>query len=67
LTVIDYLRILLNARLATMDERGASAVEYALMAAAIAVAIVGVTGAFVITLHAVFRGACGKSADTGTC
>jgi pilus assembly protein Flp/PilA len=64
--VLTYLRILLQARLARMDERGASAVEYALMAAAIAVAIVGVTGAFVIVLHTVFQGTCNKNAASGT-
>jgi pilus assembly protein Flp/PilA len=40
--VIDYLRIMLNARLAKMDERGASAVEYGLLVAGIAAVIVGI-------------------------
>ena len=40
--VLDYLRIMLNARLAKMDERGASAVEYGLLVAGIAAVIVGI-------------------------
>ena len=39
--MLDYLRIMLNARLAKMDERGASAVEYGLLVAGIAAVIVG--------------------------
>ena len=39
--MFDYLRIMLNARLAKMDERGASAVEYGLLVAGIAAVIVG--------------------------
>ena len=38
--MLDYLRIMLNARLAKMDERGASAVEYGLLVAGIAAVIV---------------------------
>jgi pilus assembly protein Flp/PilA len=38
--MIEYLRIALNARLAKMDERGASAVEYGLLIAGIAALIV---------------------------
>ena len=38
--MLDYLRIMLNARLAKMDERGASAVEYGLLIAGIAALIV---------------------------
>ena len=40
--MLDYLRIMLNARLAKMDERGASAVEYGLLVAGIAAVIVAV-------------------------
>ena len=40
--MLDYLRIMLNARLAKMDERGASAVEYGLLVAGIAAVIVGI-------------------------
>ncbi|MDN4172969.1 Flp family type IVb pilin [Nocardioides sp. SOB77] len=40
LVMVDYFRILLNARLAKMEERGASAVEYGLLIAGIAALIV---------------------------
>ena len=40
--MLDYLRIMLNARLAKMDERGASAVEYGLLVAGIAAVIVAI-------------------------
>ena len=40
--MLDYMRIMLNARLAKMDERGASAVEYGLLVAGIAAVIVGI-------------------------
>ena len=36
-----YLHIVLNGRLAKMDERGATAVEYGLLVAGIAAVIVG--------------------------
>jgi pilus assembly protein Flp/PilA len=39
--MIQYLNILLNARLAKMDERGATAVEYGLLVALIAAVIIG--------------------------
>lgn len=38
--MIQYLNILLNARLAKADDRGASAVEYGLLVALIAAVIV---------------------------
>ena len=38
--MIDYLKIILNARLAKMEERGASAVEYGLLIAGIAALVV---------------------------
>lgn len=40
--MVQYLQILLNARLAKMDERGATAVEYGLLVALIAAVIIGV-------------------------
>ncbi|WP_141267235.1 Flp family type IVb pilin [Pimelobacter simplex] len=39
--MIQYLQILLNARLAKMDERGATAVEYGPLVALIAAVIIG--------------------------
>ena len=44
--MLDYLRIMLNARTAKMDERGASAVEYGLLIAGIAALIVTVVFLF---------------------
>ena len=52
--VLDYLRILLNARIAKMDERGASAVEYGLLVAGIAAVIVAVVFLLGGTLNGVF-------------
>jgi pilus assembly protein Flp/PilA len=44
--MLDYLRILLNARFSKMEERGASAVEYGLLIAGIAALIVLIVFAF---------------------
>jgi pilus assembly protein Flp/PilA len=52
--VITYLRIMIDARLATMDERGASAVEYGLLVAGIAAVIVGIVFLLGGTLSGVF-------------
>ena len=52
--MLDYLRIMLNARLAKMDERGASAVEYGLLVAGIAAVIVAVVFLLGNTLNGVF-------------
>ena len=38
--MFDYFKVILNARLAKMEERGASAVEYGLLIAGIAALIV---------------------------
>ncbi|MCL2543677.1 MAG: Flp family type IVb pilin [Nocardioidaceae bacterium] len=40
--MVQYLQILLNARLSKMEERGASAVEYGLLVALIAAVIIGI-------------------------
>jgi pilus assembly protein Flp/PilA len=56
--MLDYLRIMLNARLAKMDERGASAVEYGLLIAGIAALIVVVVFAFGGLLSKVFQNTC---------
>ena len=42
--MLDYLRIMLDARLAKMDERGASAVEYGLLIALIAGVALAISG-----------------------
>ena len=52
--MLDYLRIMLNARLAKMDERGASAVEYGLLVAGIAALIVVIVFALGGTVRDVF-------------
>jgi pilus assembly protein Flp/PilA len=53
--MLDYLRIMLNARIAKMDERGASAVEYGLLVAGIAAVIVAVVFVLGGTLQGVFQ------------
>ena len=53
--MLDYLRIMINARLAKMDERGASAVEYGLLVAGIAAVIVAVVFLLGSTLDGVFQ------------
>ena len=58
--MLDYLRIVLNARLAKMDERGASAVEYGLLVAGIAALIVVVVFAFGGTIQDVFTNTCNE-------
>jgi len=52
--MIQYLSILLNGRLAKMEERGATAVEYGLLVALIAAAIVLVVLTLGGTLKDVF-------------
>ena len=52
--MFDYVSIMLNARLARMDERGASAVEYGLLVAGIAAVIVGIVFLLGGTLRNVF-------------
>jgi pilus assembly protein Flp/PilA len=68
--MLDYLRIVLDARLARLDERGASAVEYGLLIAGIAALIVAVVFLFGGVLSNVFSSTCnnlGTSAGAGTC
>jgi len=56
--MLDYLHIMLNARIAKMDERGASAVEYGLLIAGIAALIVVVVFAFGGVLKNIFSSTC---------
>ena len=58
--MLDYLRIMINARLARAEERGASAVEYGLLIAGIAALIVVV----VFALGPLLRDAFGSTCDT---
>jgi len=67
--MFDYLRVMLDARLAKMDERGASAVEYGLLIAGIAALIVVIVFAFGGVLKNIFSDTCksvGQSASGGT-
>ena len=52
--MVQYLQILLNARFAKMEERGASAVEYGLLVALIAAVIIGVVTTLGTTLQGKF-------------
>jgi pilus assembly protein Flp/PilA len=63
--MLDYLRIMLNAQKAKMDERGASAVEYGLLIAGIAALIIVVIFAFGGVLNKVFSNTCGSVATQG--
>jgi pilus assembly protein Flp/PilA len=68
--MFDYVRIMLNARLAKMDERGASAVEYGLLIAGIAALIVVVVFAFGGVLKNIFQTTCnsvGASSGNASC
>ncbi len=63
--MLDYLHILLDARLAKMDERGASAVEYGLLIAGIAALIVVVVFAFGGVMRNIFRTTCNSVGQSG--
>ncbi len=68
--MFDYLRILLSARLAPRDERGASAVEYGLLITGIAALIAVTVFAFGGMLSDVYKATCdsvGASAGAGSC
>ncbi|CAN5134270.1 hypothetical protein BH09ACT12_BH09ACT12_03950 [soil metagenome] len=56
--MIEYLSIMLNARRAKMDERGASAVEYGLLIAGIAAVIVVVVILLGGKIQEAFQGTC---------
>jgi pilus assembly protein Flp/PilA len=57
--MLDLLRIMLDTRLARMDERGASAVEYGLLMAGIAAVIAVVVYAFGgVVLNGLFQSTC---------
>jgi pilus assembly protein Flp/PilA len=56
--MLDYLRIMINAQKAKMDERGASAVEYGLLIAGIAALIVAVVFLFGGVLQNIFSSTC---------
>ncbi len=65
--MVDYMRIILNARLAKMDERGASAVEYGLLIAGIAALIAVVVFSLGGAIKGMFTKTCGAiSSGTAT-
>jgi pilus assembly protein Flp/PilA len=64
--MLDYLRIMLNAQKAKMDERGASAVEYGLLIAGIAALIIVVVFAFGGVLNDIFQTTCNSVAQSGS-
>jgi pilus assembly protein Flp/PilA len=64
--MVTYLRILLDARLAKMDEQGASAVEYGLLIAGIAALIVVVVFAFGGVLKNLFSNTCKSVAKSAS-
>ena len=61
--MLDYLRLMLTARLAKKDERGASAVEYGLLVAGIAGIIVLTVFVFGAQVNALFQDTCDSIAD----
>ena len=67
--MLDYLRIMIDARLAQRDSRGASAVEYGLLIAGIAALIIASVWAFGgMVLNGLFQNTCdsiGSSIGTG--
>jgi pilus assembly protein Flp/PilA len=70
--MIKYLKIQLNARLAKMEERGASAVEYGLLIAGIAALIVVAVFALGPFVKDAFSDTCdaidaGNASLAGTC
>lgn len=65
--MIEYLTIMLHARKARMDERGASAVEYGLLVAGIAAVIVLVVIALGGKIKSAFSSTCSAISGSGTC
>jgi pilus assembly protein Flp/PilA len=59
----DYLRIMLDSRLARLDERGASAVEYGLLITGIAAVIALVVYAFGGMVTGLFTNTCSSVAS----
>tara|TARA_R100000365_G_C2691868_1_gene33449 strand:+ start:91 stop:294 length:204 start_codon:yes stop_codon:yes gene_type:complete len=67
--MLEFLRIMLDARFEDRDERGASAVEYGLLIAGIAALIVVVVFAFSGTITGLFDDTCAAVENNpgGTC
>ncbi|MBS43213.1 MAG: Flp family type IVb pilin [Nocardioides sp.] len=64
--MLDFLRIMLNARFGSDEERGASAVEYGLLVAGIAAVIVIIVIALGGTITDAFQSTCDSIADAQT-
>jgi pilus assembly protein Flp/PilA len=64
--MVKYLKIMIDARFAKMEERGASAVEYGLLIAGIAALIVAVVFAFKDTIIGLFEDTCHSIENGGT-
>ncbi len=69
--MVEYLSILINARRASMDERGASAVEYGLLIAGIAALIIAVVFLLGGQIKDAFSDTCesvaGRGSGTAAC
>ena len=65
--MIDLVKIMINARLAKMEERGASAVEYGLLIAGIAALIVAIVFLFGGVLKGVFEDTCASVNKNTAC
>jgi pilus assembly protein Flp/PilA len=69
--MFEYLRIMLDSRLARLDERGASAVEYGLLITGIAALIVLMVYAFGGMVTGLFSNTCSSVAshagNSGAC
>ncbi|MFT4286820.1 Flp family type IVb pilin [Nocardioides sp.] len=64
--MVDYLRIMIQARLAKIEERGASAIEYGLLVAGIAALIVVVVFLFGGYIKDIFTDTCQSITDQST-
>jgi len=64
--MIQYLQILLNARFAKMEERGATAVEYGLLVALIAAVIVTIVATLGTQIETAFTTVSDKIGGGGT-
>lgn len=65
--MVEYLRILLNARFAKIEERGASAVEYGLLIAGIAAVIVAVVFLLGDVIQGAFQDTCDAVGGSASC
>jgi pilus assembly protein Flp/PilA len=65
--MLQYLQILLAGHRARMDERGASAVEYALLVGGIAAVLIAAIAAFWGTIQGVFNDTCNDIDAGGNC